>query len=191
MENVNKDDKMTINYKNNELTFIGLKEALKEYNEQNINTIMSNIIFILEKQSINENISTEDYFKLWTSQYELLNQDYGFSTKDNNINNFIEKLIILTNIYYEINECNYDCNLINLIFNGNTYDVFNNNTESFEEDDMVFKFINIKNLYGYLNRDDNMLDYSVVNFNKTEDLRTYYNNNKNNLEEMYNNFDFN
>ena len=56
---------------------------------------------------------------------------------------------------------------------------------------MVFKFINIKNLYGYLNRDDNMLDYSVVNFNKTEDLRTYYNNNKNNLEEMYNNFDFN
>ena len=86
MENVNKDDKMTINYKNNELTFIGLKEALKEYNEQNINTIMSNIIFILEKQSINENISTEDYFKLWTSQYEILNQDYGFSTKDNNTN---------------------------------------------------------------------------------------------------------
>ena len=50
MENVNKDDKMTINYKNNELTFIGLKEALKEYNEQNINTIMSNIIFILENK---------------------------------------------------------------------------------------------------------------------------------------------
>ncbi len=120
------------------------------------------------------------------------NDDYiKFVVKDNNINNFIEKLIILTNIYYEINECNYDCNLINLIFNGNTFDVFNNNTESFEEDDMVFKFINIKNLYGYLNRDDNMLDYSVVNFNKTEDLRTYYNNNKNNLEEMYNNFDFN
>jgi hypothetical protein len=120
------------------------------------------------------------------------NDDYiKFVVKENNINNFIDKLIILTNIYYEINECNYDCNLINLIFNGNTYDVFNNNTESFEEDDMVFKFINIKNLYGYLNRDDNMLDYSVVNFNKTEDLRTYYNNNKNNLEEMYNNFDFN
>ena len=120
------------------------------------------------------------------------NDDYiKFVVKENNINNFIEKLIILTNIYYEINECNYDCNLINLIFNGNTYNVFKNNTENFEEDDMVFKFFNIKNLYGYLNRDDNMLDYSVVNFDKTEDLRTYYNNNKNNLEEMYNNFDFN
>jgi hypothetical protein len=120
------------------------------------------------------------------------NDDYiKFVVKENNINNFIDKLIILTNIYYEINECNYDCNLINLIFNGNTYNVFKNNTENFEEDDMVFKFFNIKNLYGYLNRDDNMLDYSVVNFDKTEDLRTYYNNNKNNLEEMYNNFDFN
>jgi len=105
MENVNKDDKMTINYKNNELTFIGLKEALKEYNEQNINTIMSNIIFILEKQSINENISTEDYFKLWTSQYEILNQDYGFSTKDNNI------IFYLTNSYFH----RYNVDLINLL----------------------------------------------------------------------------
>lgn len=105
MENVNKDDKMTINYKNNELTFIGLKEALKEYNEQNINTIMSNIIFILEKQSINENISTEDYFKLWTSQYEILNQDYGFSTKDNNI------IFYLTNAYFH----RYNVDLINLL----------------------------------------------------------------------------
>ena len=120
------------------------------------------------------------------------NDDYiKFVVKENNINNFIDKLIILTNIYYEINECNYDCNLINLIFNGNTYNVFKNNTENFEEDDMVFKFFNIKNLYGYLNRDNNMLDYSVVNFDKTEDLRIYYNKNKNNLEEMYNNFDFN
>ena len=118
------------------------------------------------------------------------NDDYiKFIVKDNNINNFIDKLIILTNIYYEINDCDY--NLVNLIFNGNTYDVFKNYTENFEEDNMVFKFINIKNLYGYLNREHNMLDYSAVNFDKTEDLRIYYNNNKNNLEEMYNNFELN
>ena len=85
MENVNRDDKITINYKNNDITFIGLKEALKEYTEENINIIMSNIIFILEKQAINENMSKEDYFKVWTSQYNLLNEDYGFATKENEI----------------------------------------------------------------------------------------------------------
>jgi hypothetical protein len=99
MENVNRDDKFTINYKNNNMTFIGLKEALKEYNEENINIIMSNIIFILEKQAVNENMSKEDYFKVWKSQYNLLNEDYGFATKENEI------IFHLTNAYfYRFNE---------------------------------------------------------------------------------------
>jgi hypothetical protein len=75
------NDKINIKYGDNDLPFIGLEESLKEYNEENINTIISNVLDLLDKKKM----SQENYYKIWNSQHQLLKQDYGFSAKEGSI----------------------------------------------------------------------------------------------------------
>jgi|TARA_B110000444_G_scaffold129016_1_gene121402 hypothetical protein len=79
--NVKSNDKIFIRHGEYNIPFIGLEEALKEYNEENINTIVSNVLDLLEK----EKMSREEYYKIWTSQHDLLKQDYGFVSNDGGI----------------------------------------------------------------------------------------------------------
>tara|TARA_Y100000389_G_C17230538_1_gene397919 strand:- start:150 stop:668 length:519 start_codon:yes stop_codon:yes gene_type:complete len=79
--NVKTNDKIFIRHGDYNIPFIGLEEALKEYNEENINTIVSNVLDLLEK----EKMSREEYYKIWTSQHDLLKQDYGFVSNDGGI----------------------------------------------------------------------------------------------------------
>jgi hypothetical protein len=79
--NVKTNDKIFIKHGDYNIPFIGLEEALKEYNEENINTIVSNVLDLLEK----EKMSREEYYKIWTSQHDLLKQDYGFVSNDGGI----------------------------------------------------------------------------------------------------------
>ena len=79
--NVRTNDKIYIRHCDYNIPFVGLEEALKEYNEENINKIVSNVLDLLEK----EKMSKEDYYKIWTSQHDLLKQDYGFVSKDGGI----------------------------------------------------------------------------------------------------------
>ena len=76
--NIQTNDKIHIKYGDHDLPFIALEESLKEYNEENINTIVSNVLDLLDK----EKMSQENYYKIWNSQHELLKQDYGFSAKE-------------------------------------------------------------------------------------------------------------
>ena len=79
--NVRTNDKIYIRHGDYNIPFVGLEEALKEYNEENINKIVSNVLDLLEK----EKMSKEDYYKIWTSQHDLLKQDYGFVSNDGGI----------------------------------------------------------------------------------------------------------
>jgi len=79
--NVRTNDKIYIRHKDYNIPFIGLEEALKEYNEDNINKIVSNVLDLLEKNKM----SKEDYYEIWTSQHDLLKQDYGFVSNDGGI----------------------------------------------------------------------------------------------------------
>ena len=109
------NDKIHIKYGNQDLPFIGLEESLKEYNEENINTIVSNVLDLLDK----EKMTNENYYKIWNSQHELLKQDYGFSAKEGcilleltlaNFHRQNEKLMELLTKY------------INYVFNKNKYE---------------------------------------------------------------------
>ena len=79
--NVRTNDKIYIRHGDYNIPFVGLEEALKEYNEDNINKIVSNVLDLLEK----EKMSKEDYYEIWTSQHDLLKQDYGFVSNDGGI----------------------------------------------------------------------------------------------------------
>ena len=72
------------------------------------------------------------------------------------------------------------------------------NTYSYEK--TLFKFnnfnlLNICDLYCYLNREVEMIDYKKINFKNIEELREYYNQEKNNFQnedictkQLFNNF---
>ena len=62
--NIKTNDKIYIKYGDNDIPFIGLEESLKEYNEENINTIVSNVLDLLDK----EKMTKENYYKIWNSQ---------------------------------------------------------------------------------------------------------------------------
>tara|TARA_Y100001970_G_scaffold31463_1_gene39116 strand:+ start:21724 stop:22242 length:519 start_codon:yes stop_codon:yes gene_type:complete len=79
--NVKTNDKIYIKHGNLNIPFIGLEEALKEYNEENLNTIISNVLNLLDK----EKMSREEYYEIWTSQHDLLKQDYGFVSSEGGI----------------------------------------------------------------------------------------------------------
>ena len=79
--NIRTNDKIYIKHGDLNIPFIGLEEALKEYNEENLNTIVSNVLNLLDK----EKMSKEEYYKIWTSQHNLLKQDYGFVSNEGGI----------------------------------------------------------------------------------------------------------
>ena len=46
--NIKTNDKIYIKHGDISIPFIGLEEALKEYNEENLNTIISNVLNLLD-----------------------------------------------------------------------------------------------------------------------------------------------
>lgn len=79
--NVRTNDKIYIKHGDLNIPFIGLEESLKEYNEENINTIISNVLDLLDK----EKMTKDEYYKIWSSQHDLLKQDYGFISNEGGI----------------------------------------------------------------------------------------------------------
>lgn len=79
--NINTNDKIRIKYNDNELVFVGLENALKDFNEENLNKIIHNVFAIIEK----DKMKTEEYHDIWTSQMDLLKQDYSFNVQEGHI----------------------------------------------------------------------------------------------------------
>jgi hypothetical protein len=119
------------------------------------------------------------------------NQNYiKFLVKDNNIINFIDKLKLLLEIYNNNNNnINFIFNSDKININSNNYLVFKDYIDIFDDDETIYKLLNIRDLYAFLNKNTNILDYNNVNFEELEDLRTYYNDNKNKLHELDDNIE--
>ena len=79
--NIQTNDKIRVKYGETELVFVNLEEALKDFNEDNLNKIVQNVISIIEKK----NMKTEEYHEIWRTQTQLLNQDYSFSVHEGHI----------------------------------------------------------------------------------------------------------
>ena len=104
--NIQTDDKIRVKYGDEDLVFVNLEEALKEFNEENLNRIVQNVMAIIEKKEM----KTEEYHEIWKSQTELLKQDYSFSVQEGHIifrlgnaalHRKNEKLVELLNKYIE------------------------------------------------------------------------------------------
>jgi len=104
--NIQTDDKIRIKYGETDLVFVNLEEALKEFNEDNLNKIVQNVMAIIEKKDM----KTEEYHEIWKTQTELLKQDYSFSVQEGHIifrlgnatfHRKNEKLVELLNQYIE------------------------------------------------------------------------------------------
>jgi len=104
--NIQTDDKIRVKYGDEDLVFVNLEEALKEFNEDNLNKIVKNIMAIIEKKDM----KTEEYHEIWKTQNELLKQDYSFSVQEGHIifrlgnaafHRKNEKLVELLNQYIE------------------------------------------------------------------------------------------
>jgi hypothetical protein len=71
--------------------FIGLEESLKEFNEENINKVVSNIFALsdmepeYDEDGNKKELSNKEYINIWRSQQELLKKDYGFSVEDGHV----------------------------------------------------------------------------------------------------------
>ena len=79
--NIQTNDKIRVKYGDKDLIFIGLEEALNDFNEDNLNKIVQNVMAIIEK----ENMNTDEYHKIWKSQMTLLKQDYSFTLQEGDI----------------------------------------------------------------------------------------------------------
>ena len=79
--NIQTDDKIRVKYGESDLVFVNLEEALKEFNEDNLNKIVQNVMAIIEKKDM----KTEEYHEIWKTQTELLKQDYSFSVQEGHI----------------------------------------------------------------------------------------------------------
>jgi hypothetical protein len=75
------NDKIPIRYGADQLIFVGLEGGIREFNEENINTIIDNIIALLYKK----NMSKDEYYTLWESQHCLLKQDVGFGVEKDDV----------------------------------------------------------------------------------------------------------
>lgn len=104
--NIQTDDKIRIKYGETDLVFVNLEEALKEFNEDNLNKIVQNVMAIIEKKDM----KTKEYHEIWKTQTELLKQDYSFSVQEGHIifrlgnatfHRKNEKLVELLNQYIE------------------------------------------------------------------------------------------
>lgn len=78
---VHTNDKIRIKYNDSETIFIGLEEALKEFNETNLNKITKNIFTL----SNNKNLTNEEYYNIWREQYQLLKDDYSFHVEKGHV----------------------------------------------------------------------------------------------------------
>lgn len=62
--------------------FVGLEESLREFNEENLNSIVNIIYRLSDSDAPNapkeDKLSDDEYFELWQKQHKLLKQDYGF-----------------------------------------------------------------------------------------------------------------
>lgn len=79
--NMQTNDKIRIQYGEQELVFVCLEEALKEFNEDNLNKIVQNVFAIIE----NDKMKTEEYHEIWKTQMDLLKQDYSFTVQEGHI----------------------------------------------------------------------------------------------------------
>ncbi len=79
--NIQTNDKIRVKYGEQDLIFVGLEEALNDFNEDNLNKIVQNVMAIIEK----ENMNTDEYHEIWKSQMALLKQDYSFSVQEGHI----------------------------------------------------------------------------------------------------------
>lgn len=79
--NIQTNDKIRIQYGDNELIFVNLEEALKEFNEENLNKIVKNVFAIIE----NDKMKTEEYHEIWKTQMDLLKQDFSFTVQEGHI----------------------------------------------------------------------------------------------------------
>jgi hypothetical protein len=76
------NDKIAIRYGSDQLIFVGLEGGIRTFNEENINTIIDNIIDLSYEEN---NMSKNEYYAKWESQHCLLKQDVGFGVeKDDN-----------------------------------------------------------------------------------------------------------
>ena len=79
--NIQTNDKIRIKYGENELVFVNLEEALRDFNEDNLNKIVQNVFAIIEK----EKMKTEEYHEIWKTQMNLLKQDYSFTVQEGHV----------------------------------------------------------------------------------------------------------
>ena len=79
--NIQTNDKIRIKYGENELVFVNLEEALRDFNEDNLNKIVQNVFAIIEK----EKMKTDEYHEIWRSQMNLLKQDYSFTVQEGHV----------------------------------------------------------------------------------------------------------
>ena len=79
--NIQTNDKIRIKYGENELVFVNLEEALRDFNEDNLNKIEQNVFAIIEK----EKMKTEEYHEIWKTQMNLLKQDYSFTVQEGHV----------------------------------------------------------------------------------------------------------
>tara|TARA_B110000259_G_scaffold163552_1_gene188970 strand:- start:3183 stop:3695 length:513 start_codon:yes stop_codon:yes gene_type:complete len=79
--NIKTDDKIRVKYGEDDLTFVNLEEALREFNEENLNRIVHNVMAIIENKQMNN----LEYHTIWKSQITLLKQDYSFSVQEGNV----------------------------------------------------------------------------------------------------------
>lgn len=79
--NIQTNDKIRIKYGENELVFVNLEEALRDFNEDNLNKIVQNVFAIIEK----EKMKTEEYHEIWKTQMSLLKQDYSFTVQEGHV----------------------------------------------------------------------------------------------------------
>ena len=55
--NIQTNDKIRVKYGDSDLIFVNLEEALKEFNEDNLNKIVQNVFAIIERKDENRRIS--------------------------------------------------------------------------------------------------------------------------------------
>ena len=75
MSHIKTNDKISIQNGQKNIIFIHIQEAMNDFNEENINSLIENILSMITYDQIQK----DEYYKLWRTQHSLLKQDYAFS----------------------------------------------------------------------------------------------------------------